>query len=96
MKRKQDEEDWLNELSRLYRDNPPESKDIDMERYKRKITELEEKYGKFDDIIPSHNKYDRIPLQHTIDRMKASYEEVGDRYRNNKGKKYKSWNPDDF
>jgi 3-dehydroquinate dehydratase len=86
----------LDALSEIYRSNPPPSKDIDLEAYKRKIEELDEKYGKYDDIIPSHNKYDRIPLQHTIDRMKASYEEVGDRYRNNKGKKYKDYNPEDY
>ena len=86
----------LERLSEIYRDNPLPSPEIDMEAYKRKLEELEERYGKFDDIIPSHNKYDRIPLQHTIDRMKASYEEVAERYRNNKGKKYKDYNQDDF
>ena len=95
MIRKQDEE-WMNELSRLYRDNPPESKDIDIEAYERKIREQDEKFGKFDDIIPPHNKYDRIPLQHTIDRMEASYEEVAERYKHNKGKKYKDYNPEDY
>lgn len=97
MKRKIDEDlDRLTEIyneDRVYNGKPF---DESIEDYKDRVRQQDEKYKIYDDTIPSHNKYDRIPLQHTIDRMKASYEEVAERYRNNKGKKYTSWNPDDY
>lgn len=95
MKRK-NEEEWLNELGRIYRENPQPSKDVDLEAYKQKLQENEEKWGKYDDVIPRENRYNRIPLKDTIDRMKEAYLEVEGRYKNNKGKKYKDYNPEDY
>lgn len=86
MKRKQDD-DGLNELSRIYRDNPLPSKDIDMERYKKKIEELEQKYGKYDEI-GNPNKHRNKPIDATILEWKEAIQRQEDKYR---GKPTKSW-----
>ena len=77
----------LDALSEIYRSNPPESRDIDLERYERKLEELEERYGKFDEV-GNPNKHKNKPISATILEWKAEIQRQEDRH---KGKPTKSW-----
>ena len=88
---RKNEEEWLNELGRIYRENPQPSKDVDWDEYKRKVREQDERFQKFDEV--GNNKYRNKPVDASILEWKADIEKIEDRYRN---KPTKSWDASSF
>ena len=59
MKRIEDKD--LDVLSELYRKDPLPSREVDMERYERKVKEQDEKFGKYDEV--GRDKHKSKPIE---------------------------------